>query len=992
MATKIGEAYIDLSADADQLVRDLAGVGRSVEGVLSDSLTDAGSAAGSAMASALSDSAEQGIGRAAPAISGGIEDALSSEMQAAGASAGAALSDSLGQEGARGGAAAGAATGDALSDALATEAASGGRAAADSAADAVQGRSGQFSKLGSLLANSLSVAFGIGLAKLADAVSTAVGWVMKPIEIAIESGIGRLTSMDTAEARFRGLGIQGRELQSVMESANKAVTDTRYGLSEAANAAGLLMISGVESGKELDLILSGITTTAAATGREYEEVAAIFQTLVTNGKLGGREMQMLQESGVNALAAIADHYGITDEAAQAMYENGEIGAAEFAEVMNGTMGDMASEMASTLEGMGTNLRARLGKMFEGAAEPFYDGLKTVLEPLIALVGEIASALQPIWDALGDRIAPMFESWADAIAGIDVGKVEAFADSLARVISGDMSFDDLIDGISEVSPLIGGMLSSISDNWGDIEPLLGEMQQLFQDVGREIADALLPVLPKLVDAAMELAPELVKLIDPLADILVAVLPLIGPLTDLAVAVLPPLIDGFIWLVDHALAPLVEIFAGNLGSRVQALADLFSGDMQSAIENLITPFEDFLDLIGVELPGQFGNAEGMAEGWANSLDLMGEHIRALSEGDLVGLSDVLIGVIDHFEAWTGMEFPIFDTIREAIENFQPTLETLQENLGIFFEDWATTWEDVKTTFSDAWNEIVGIASTVWGIITTIFDTAGQVIQQLVAGAILFILNLFEGDFAGAAEIVSTVWEDIKDIFSNAGDDISDEVSRLVDRVVGFFRDMMGRVTSTVSDGIDDVVNFFRRLPGRVISAVSRLKGRMVSIGRGIIDGMIEGITGAIGGAITAVQTAVGSVIDGAKSVLGINSPSRVFRDEVGKSIPEGLALGIDQGSGQALRSVQTLAYALARRAQMGDLGGDGMISTLNGALTGRPRAQVSSTAATAASSNGQPTTFTIVDKNGAVVMQLEAQVDEKLKAGTRGNLRSELGVSR
>ena len=49
---------------------------------------------------------------------------------------------------------------------------------------------------------------------------------------------------------------------------------------------------------------------------------------------------------------------------------------------------------------------------------------------------------------------------------------------------------------------------------------------------------------------------------------------------------------------------------------------------------------------------------------------------------------------------------------------------------------------------------------------------------------------------------------------------------------------------------------------------------------------------------------SLVGWAKSVLGIHSPSRIFRDEVGKWIPAGMAQGIDKASGLVADSIDGL----------------------------------------------------------------------------------------
>ena len=88
-------------------------------------------------------------------------------------------------------------------------------------------------------------------------------------------------------------------------------------------------------------------------------------------------------------------------------------------------------------------------------------------------------------------------------------------------------------------------------------------------------------------------------------------------------------------------------------------------------------------------------------------------------------------------------------------------------------------------------------------------------------------------------------------------------------------------------------------------------LVNAGSQIINGLISGISGAIGGAISAVTGAVGSIISGAKSALGIASPSKVFR-EIGQYTMMGLDEGISDNAFMASRSMNSAMRDLTSNA--------------------------------------------------------------------------------
>ena len=119
-----------------------------------------------------------------------------------------------------------------------------------------------------------------------------------------------------------------------------------------------------------------------------------------------------------------------------------------------------------------------------------------------------------------------------------------------------------------------------------------------------------------------------------------------------------------------------------------------------------------------------------------------------------------------------------------------------------------------------------------------------------------------------------------------------------IVGTVSNMVGRVGSVVSG-----------IGGTVRSAVSGAGSWLVSAGRNIIQGLINGITGMVGSLYSSITNALSGLVDKAKSALGIHSPSRVFRDEVGAMVGRGMALGIDDSAHVVSRSMDSLVSSMS-----------------------------------------------------------------------------------
>lgn len=90
--------------------------------------------------------------------------------------------------------------------------------------------------------------------------------------------------------------------------------------------------------------------------------------------------------------------------------------------------------------------------------------------------------------------------------------------------------------------------------------------------------------------------------------------------------------------------------------------------------------------------------------------------------------------------------------------------------------------------------------------------------------------------------------------------------------------------------------------------------VSIGTNLVGGLWEGIKEKSSWLKNQIRSWCSSIVDNVKDFFHINSPSRVFRDEIGQFLPEGLALGIDKGAKAAFDSMNSFNRQLLSAGEM------------------------------------------------------------------------------
>ena len=93
----------------------------------------------------------------------------------------------------------------------------------------------------------------------------------------------------------------------------------------------------------------------------------------------------------------------------------------------------------------------------------------------------------------------------------------------------------------------------------------------------------------------------------------------------------------------------------------------------------------------------------------------------------------------------------------------------------------------------------------------------------------------------------------------------------------------------------------------------------VGMNIIKGIAAGLAGAAKQLAKAAADAAGNALDWVKRKLGIHSPSRVFRDEVGVMIGRGMAVGIDRSAPAVQDSLRSMNMKLAQGLDPIDISG-------------------------------------------------------------------------
>ena len=153
------------------------------------------------------------------------------------------------------------------------------------------------------------------------------------------------------------------------------------------------------------------------------------------------------------------------------------------------------------------------------------------------------------------------------------------------------------------------------------------------------------------------------------------------------------------------------------------------------------------------------------------------------------------------------------------------------------------------------------------------------QLGANAIKFMGNGIKSMFGAMENVGNNVLNAVKGGLSN-----------LPGALMNLGKSAMYSLSGTIS-GLGHLgKTAMSRVASAIESGIRTLPSKMLGIGKNIVQGIWNGITGMSGWIVHKVSGFASSIVKGFKKSLGIHSPSRVMRDEVGRFIGEGIGVGI------------------------------------------------------------------------------------------------------
>lgn len=341
-------------------------------------------------------------------------------------------------------------------------------------------------------------------------------------------------------------------------------------------------------------------------------------------------------------------------------------------------------------------------------------------------------------------------------------------------------------------------------------------------------------------------------------------------------------------------VIQTEMGITGTTAKEATETISGSMagmQSAIDNLMAGL---------------GNADADIE------MLIGNVVEAFSH-----VVDNVVPVIENIVKALP---PALDGILRAIGDLLPTLlssvvdlftQVLETLLSLLPELIPAAVDAVLTIVGALIDNLPLLIDAAVQLITALVMGLGSALPELIPAAVEAIITIVQGLLDSMDQILEAAFAIIQGLAEgllNALPELIDALPEIIMTIIDFITDNLPLIiemgielTVQLAFGlIKAIPQLVARLPeivAAIVTGLGKAVGAVFEIGKNIVTGLWEGIKSLGSWIADKVSGFFSGIVDGAKSLLGIHSPSTVFA-----GIGENMGLGIGMGFTDAMRGVE------------------------------------------------------------------------------------------
>lgn len=633
------------------------------------------------------------------------------------------------------------------------------------------------------------------------------------------------------------------------------------------------------------------------------------------------------ENIAGAINGFSSQFGKVGDAAASMVTGvkGWFGkAAQAAQPLVSIWKSDFGQLGMYLKGLAANAQAFGGSLLDvvtngGGLQNFLTGLNNIISPLVNW-----------WIALTRNVSIFIGTLSDS------GGVQAFLASLSELWKGltqlGQGLSDAVTGFLAVGQN-GGVAASIGQLVGDAfnaaAPFVEKLASTLQSLGDWAignGDAIRTIIAGIAGgfaafktaSLISAAVTALKSFDAAAKIAAAGQWVLNAAMNanpivLVVTAIAALVSALVWFFTQtetgrkAWAAFTSFLSSAWQSVVsfvtglgQNIANFFTQTIPNAIQSVIQWFQQLPSAIGTALSNLITSIGTWAVSFGQSALQAGQQFVSNIANFLTNLP----ATIAYWLAY-GITFVVLWAAQLGSQAISAGQQFLT-NLGTFLMQLpGNIWNWLTSTVASVASWAAQMGANALSAGSQFLSNVGTFISQLPSN----VGSWLSGAISAAASFVGQMASNAVNAGSRFLSSIGSYISQVPGRIGAGLSGAISAVGSFASSMASGALRAGQQFLSNLANTLASIPGRMVSIGSQIVQGIINGITGSIGQVGSAILGGVKDAIADVKNMLGIHSPSRLFRDQIGRNIGLGLAQGISNSQAAVMASMNDMASGVA-----------------------------------------------------------------------------------
>lgn len=301
----------------------------------------------------------------------------------------------------------------------------------------------------------------------------------------------------------------------------------------------------------------------------------------------------------------------------------------------------------------------------------------------------------------------------------------------------------------------------------------------------------------------------------------------------------------------------------------------------IKTTISTALEFIKVIiqtGLETIKQFWDTHG--ESIKSTINTAYQFVRNIIVTVLETIKSIINLVLADIKSWWDKHGEdIKQAIKIAYDFIKDIIKSALDAISIFINTFIST---VKAWWDKHGEDIQSVTRTAWNLIKTLIKSALDIIQSIIVAITSAIRGDWDGFWNAIGNIVETIWNTIKSVVKAGINSLPKIISAA-----------KGLVTSAIKGVLNGALD-----------AAKSFGSKLLQVGKDLIKGLANGIKAGGSWVVNSITGAVKSAINAGKKLLGINSPSKLFR-QFGEWTTEGYEIGVKRGEPKSTRAVEDFA---------------------------------------------------------------------------------------